>query len=78
MKSKDIRPEIDSRNEKIGRKIRDNEIKHVPYLLVVGEKEEADNTVAVRQQGARDLGTMSLEGFAKKINEEVAELVKID
>lgn len=78
LKSKDIRPEIDSRNEKIGRKIRDNEIKHVPYLLVVGEKEEADNTVAVRQQGARDLGTMSLEGFAKKINEEVAELVKID
>ncbi len=78
LKSKDIRPEIDCRNEKIGRKIRDNEIKHVPYLLVVGEKEEADNTVAVRQQGARDLGTMSLEGFAKKINEEVAELVKID
>ena len=78
LKSKDIRPEIDSRNEKIGRKIRDNEIKHVPYLLVVGEQEEADNTVAVRQQGARDLGTMSLEGFAKKINEEVAELVKID
>ena len=78
LKSKDIRPEIDSRNEKIGRKIRDNEIKHVPYLLVVGEKEEADNTVAVRQQGARDLGTMSLEGFAKKINEEVAELVKND
>ena len=78
LKTKDVRAEIDNRNEKIGRKIRDNEIKHIPYLLVVGEKEEANNTVSVRKQGAQDLGIMTMEDFAKKINEEVAELIKID
>ncbi len=78
LKRRGIRPETDSRNEKIGRKIRDNEIKHIPYLLVVGEKEETGSTVSVRKQGAHDLGTMSLEEFANKINEEVAELTKND
>ena len=73
-----VRAAVDMRNEKIGRKIRDNEVKHIPYLLIVGEKEAADGTVAVRKQGAQDLGTMSIDDFAKKINEEVAELIKID
>ena len=73
-----VRATVDMRNEKIGRKIRDNEVKHIPYLLVVGEKEEADGNVAVRKQGAQDLGTMSIDEFAKKINEEVAELINFD
>ena len=73
-----VRATIDLRNEKVGRKIRDNEVKHIPYLLIVGEKEEADCTVAVRKQGAQDLGTMTIDQFAKKINEEVAELMKFD
>ena len=73
-----VRATVDMRNEKIGRKIRDNEVKHIPYLLIVGEKEEADGNVAVRKQGAQDLGTMSVDEFAKKINEEVAELIKFD
>ncbi|MBQ7741501.1 MAG: threonine--tRNA ligase [Bacteroidaceae bacterium] len=78
LKESDVRATIDMRNEKIGRKIRDNEVMHIPYLLVVGEKEAAEGTVAVRKQGAQDLGTMKIDDFAKKINEEVAELINID
>ncbi len=73
---KGVRAKIDDRNEKIGRKIRDNEMKRIPYMLVVGEKEQADGTVAVRKQGGGDQGVMSKEDFAKKINEEVAEMLK--
>ena len=72
----DVRAYVDDRSEKIGRKIRDNELKHVPYLLVVGEKEAAEGTVAVRKQGEGDQGTMKIADFAKKINEEVAEMTK--
>lgn len=71
-----VRAKIDDRNEKIGRKIRDNEMKRIPYMLVVGEKEQADGTVAVRKQGGGDQGVMSKEDFAKKINEEVAAQLK--
>ena len=71
-----VRAKIDDRNEKIGRKIRDNEMKRIPYMLVVGEKEQADGTVAVRKQGGGDQGVMSKEDFAKKINDEVAEMLK--
>ncbi|HLO60054.1 MAG TPA: threonine--tRNA ligase [Bacteroidales bacterium] len=67
----DIRTLIDSRNEKIGKKIRDNELKRIPYLLVVGEKEEAEGTVAVRKQGEGDKGAMKLEEFAEFIKNEV-------
>jgi threonyl-tRNA synthetase len=67
----DIRTLIDSRNEKIGKKIRDNELKKIPYLLVLGEKEEAEGTVAVRRQGEGDKGTMKLEAFRDFILEEV-------
>ncbi len=67
----DIRTLIDTRNEKIGKKIRDNELKKIPYLLVVGEKEEAEGTVAVRRQGEGDQGAMKMEEFRDYINNEV-------
>ncbi len=67
----DIRTLIDTRNEKIGKKIRDNELKRIPYLLIVGEKEEADGTVAVRKQGAGDQGSMKIEAFRDFIQNEV-------
>ncbi len=63
----DVRTMIDDRNEKIGRKIRDNELKHIPYLLIVGEKEEAENMVSVRAQGEGDKGQMKLEEFKDMI-----------
>ena len=72
----DVRAILDDRSEKIGRKIRDNEMKHIPYLLIVGEKEAAEGTVAVRKQGEGDQGSMKIADFAKKINDEVAEMVK--
>ena len=59
----DVRTEVDDRNEKIGRKIRDNELKRVPYLLIVGEKEEAEGLVSVRAQGEGDKGQMTLEEY---------------
>ena len=67
----DIRAGIDDRNEKIGRKIRDNEMKHIPYLLIVGEKEAENNTVSVRRQGEGDQGSMSVDAFAEFIVKEV-------
>lgn len=74
LNAQDVRAYVDDRSEKIGRKIRDNEMKHVPYLLVVGEKEAANGTVAVRKQGEGDQGILSVADFAKKINDEVAEM----
>lgn len=71
-----VRATVDSRNEKIGRKIRDNEMKRIPYMLIVGEKEQADGTVAVRKQGGGEQCVMSMEDFAAKINAEVAEMLK--
>ena len=73
----DIRTLIDLRNEKIGKKIRDNELKRIPYLLVVGEKEEATQTVAVRKQGEGDKGSMNIEEFAKFVNEEVKKQIEV-
>ena len=68
----DVRAQIDDRNEKIGRKIRDNELKRIPYLLIVGEKEEAEGLVSVRAQGEGDKGQMTLEAF----RDLIAELVR--
>ncbi len=68
----DIRSEIDLRNEKIGRKIRDNELKRIPFLLIVGEKEESENLVSVRQQGVGDKGQMTTDAFAEMIKGLVA------
>ena len=76
LNAQDVRAYVDDRSEKIGRKIRDNEMKHVPYLLVVGEKEAANGTVAVRKQGEGDQGVLSVADFAKKINDEVAEMTE--
>ena len=68
----DVRTIVDDRNEKIGRKIRDNELKRIPYLLIVGEKEMAEGTVSVRKQGEGDKGSMRVDEFAKLVNDEVA------
>ena len=70
----DVRVTVDDRNEKIGRKIRDNELKRVPYMLVVGEKEAANGEVSVRKQGEGDKGTMKVAEFADEINRLVKEL----
>ncbi len=72
----DIRSLIDQRNEKVGKKIRDNELKKIPYLLVVGEKEENSETVAVRRQGEGDRGTMKLSEFADMLARETEEQLK--
>ncbi|MCK3684840.1 threonine--tRNA ligase [Maribellus sp. YY47] len=69
----DIRTVVDDRNEKIGRKIRDNELKRIPYLLIVGEKEAEEETVSVRRQGEGDKGTMKVNEFAEFIANEVRE-----
>ncbi len=71
----DIRTIIDDRNEKIGRKIRDNELKKIPYLLIVGEKEVKNNSISVRKQGDGDMGEMSIEKFAEYINNEVSKQI---
>ncbi|MBR5277037.1 MAG: threonine--tRNA ligase [Bacteroidaceae bacterium] len=70
-----VRAIVDDRNEKIGRKIRDNEMKRIPYMLIVGEKEAATGEVSVRKQGEGDQGSMKFEDFAKKINEEVNNMI---
>ena len=66
---------IDERNEKIGRKIRDNELKRIPYLLIVGEKEQENGQLSVRKQGAGDMGAMTVEEFANIVNEEVKKYI---
>ena len=76
LKQADVRAILDDRAEKIGRKIRDNEMKHIPYLLIVGEKEAAEGTVSVRKQGQGDQGSMKIDDFAKKINEEVRQMTE--
>ncbi len=67
----DIRSFIDDRNEKIGKKIRDNELKRIPYLLIVGEKEAGEETVSVRKQGDGDKGSMKMQEFAEFLKNEV-------
>lgn len=73
LKKHNIEVSIDERAEKIGKKIRDTELRRVPYMLVVGEKEAADNAVAVRKQGHGDQGVKSLTDFVSQINQEIAE-----
>ena len=65
-----VRAIIDDRNEKIGRKVRDNELKRIPYMVVVGEKEAAEGLVSMRKQGGGEQATMTKEEFAKRINDE--------
>lgn len=72
-----VRATIDDRNEKIGRKIRDNEIKRVPYMVIVGEKEAADGLVSMRCQGGGEQATMRIDEFAKRVNDEVAGMLEV-
>ena len=74
--SQGVRAVIDDRNEKIGRKIRDNELKRTPYMVIVGEKEMEEGLVSMRKQGGGEQATMSMEDFAKRINDEVATQLK--
>ena len=71
-----VRANVDDRNEKIGRKIRDNELKRVPYMVIVGEKEAAEGLVSMRKQGGGEQATMTMQEFAQRINDEVAEMLK--
>ncbi len=75
LKNFDIRAEIDDRSEKTGKKIRDAEMKRIPFMLIVGEKEEAEGTISVRKQGEGDLGTFTVEEFAGVINKEIEKLM---
>ncbi|RRD72195.1 threonine--tRNA ligase [Tannerella forsythia] len=71
----DIRVLVDDRNEKIGRKIRDNELKRIPYMLIVGEKEQENNEISIRKQGEGDQGTMKIATFAAQITAEVNDMM---
>ncbi len=73
LEQSDVRAVVDDRNEKIGKKIRDNELKRIPYMLIVGEKEVEESTVSVRKQGEGDKGSMKVEEFAAHICDLVAE-----
>jgi threonyl-tRNA synthetase len=76
LNNSDIRAVLDDRNEKIGKKIRDNELKRIPYLLIVGEKEMEQEEIAVRKQGDGDKGSMKIEDFVTFVNQEVEALLK--
>ncbi len=75
LNAQDVRVQVDDRNEKIGRKIRDNELKRIPFMLIVGEKEAENGEVSVRRQGEGDKGAMKVDAFAKMVNDEVNALV---
>ena len=71
----DIRTQVDDRNEKIGKKIRDNELKRIPYMLIVGEKEAENGEISVRKQGEGDKGSMKIATFANDLAHEVNEMI---
>ena len=75
LNDKDIRAIVDDRNEKIGKKIRDNELKRIPYLLIVGEKEAENDEISVRKQGEGDKGSMKITTFAQNLAEEVEKMI---
>ena len=75
LNNSDIRALVDERDEKIGKKIRDAEIKKIPYMLVVGEKEEQENSVAVRKHGQGDQGSVSIDAFIASVKNEVNEML---
>ena len=74
-KQQGISSQVDDRNEKIGRKIRDNELKRIPYLLIVGEKEAESEEVSIRKQGDGDKGSMKFVNFAAQLNEEMEQMM---
>lgn len=77
LKNYDIRAAVDERDERAGKKIRDAELSKVPYMLIVGEKEEQSATVSVRKHGEGDLGSMSLEAFAQQVQHEVSSMISL-
>jgi len=76
LRNSDVRALIDERSEKAGRKIRDAEMRKIPYMLVVGEKEEASGSVSVRKHGQGDLGSFTIEEFISLVKNEVEEALK--
>jgi threonyl-tRNA synthetase len=77
LKKYEIRALIDNRSEKTGRKIRDAEMKKIPYMVIVGEKEEAENTISIRQHGVGDLGTFTVVDFVKKVEAEIEQMMTV-
>ena len=75
LEAEDLSVLVDDRNEKIGRKIRDTELKRIPYMLIVGEKEAENNEVSVRKQGEGDKGSMKIATFAALLNDEVEDMM---
>jgi threonyl-tRNA synthetase len=75
LEDNDIRVIVDDRNEKVGRKIRDNELKRIPYMLIVGEKEADNNEISVRKQGEGDKGSMNIATFVALLCAEVEEMM---
>jgi threonyl-tRNA synthetase len=75
LKKAKIRAEIDDRNEKVGKKIRDTELARVPYMLVIGEKEVAENAVAIRKQGIGDTGVQNIDEFVLNLHKEITERI---
>ena len=75
LNQRDIRVQVDDRNEKVGRKIRDNELKRIPYMLIVGENESQKEEVSVRKQGEGDMGIMKITTFAELIEKEVNDMI---
>ena len=71
----DIRALVDERNEKVGKKIREAELEKVPYMLIVGDEEMQAGTVSARKKGEGDVGSMSIDDFASKVNAEVATML---
>ncbi len=76
LNAKDVRVEVDYRGEKIGKKIRDAEVQKIPFMIVVGEKEQADGTISVRRHTQGDLGQMTVETLAAAVNDEVSHSIK--
>ncbi|ERJ87699.1 threonine--tRNA ligase [Porphyromonas gingivalis W4087] len=77
LNQRDIRVQVDDRNEKVGRKIRDNELKRIPYMLIVGENESREEEVSVRKQGDGDMGIMKITTFAELIEKEVDDMISV-
>ncbi|MGN6645490.1 MAG: His/Gly/Thr/Pro-type tRNA ligase C-terminal domain-containing protein, partial [Cytophaga sp.] len=74
---KDIRGFVDSRDEKIGKKIRDTEVKKVPYMLVIGEKEVSEGKIAIRKHGGEDMGSILVEDFIQYFESEIAKQLAV-
>jgi threonyl-tRNA synthetase len=77
LRNSDIRGLVDERDEKIGKKIRDAEIKKIPFMLIIGEKEEQENAVSVREHGKGDQGSLGIQQFIDRVNDEVKAMLSV-